>query len=162
MAGMSVGWAVHEAGHFVVAASQGGHAHFDGVTITYPHAGFSPRQRLRTASAGFQFQWLVSEAVLLPREARLTDHPVSAFEGGVVSAHLAISATYLAGLYRHPESDVSGISAGSGVPPGQVVVLLAVPALIDGWRLFGRSTPGWLPTLSLSIKGSMVGWVWQF
>lgn len=162
VAGFFSGYAAHELGHFVVADSFGFDAEFDGVTIVYPGAVMTEAEQLKVSSAGFQVQWLVSETALRYREDRkLTDFGDN-YNAGLVGAHLAITAAYLTVLLNHEDGDLQGMSKASGISNDKLAVLVAIPALLDTWRLFGNDVPEWVPTLSAGTKGIGLTWVWTY
>ena len=153
--GMIVG---HEIGHFAVAESMNIKAEFDGVTVVYPNSNLTPRQHLRVASAGFQSQWLLSElAFHYLDKPNAEQHSVAT---GAVLAHIAITTAYLTFLKNNKDGDVVGMATALGKSRSNVALTLALPALLDTWRLFGEP-PDWVPHLSRIGKGSGVVWVWN-
>ena len=153
--GMIVG---HEIGHFAVAESMNIKAEFDGVTVVYPNSSLTSRQRLRVASAGFQSQWLLSElAFHYLEKPDVEQHSVAT---GAVLAHIAITTAYLTFLKNNKDGDVVGMATALGKSRSNVALTLALPALLDTWRLFGEP-PDWVPHLSRIGKGSGVAWVWN-
>jgi hypothetical protein len=155
-AGMVLG---HELGHFALAASMDIDAEFDGVTVVYPGTDLSSQQQARVASAGFQSQWLLSELAF-----HFLDKPDAApnsIAAGVVLGHLGITAAYLSFLKNEKEGDVAGMANAFGKNRTDLALLLAVPALLDGWRLFGKP-PDWVPVLSRAGKGLGLAWIWSW
>ncbi len=150
----------HELGHVAVATIQGNRVAFDGASLVYPDAKLGGAEQFHVASAGFQAQWLLSEAALW-RHAHHPARPVSDFGAGVVVAHLTITGAYLTVLNSHHLGDIQGMSSGSGMAPGQLLALVSIPALLDGWRLFGHP-PRWLPSATRIIKGAGIAAVWAY
>ena len=149
----------HEAGHMAVAAVTGINANIDDLTVVYPGENLTPRHQLRVASAGFQTQWLLSEVAF----GYLHDAGISkrSLATGAVITHLGISAAYLTFLKDHEDGDVMGIANALGRDRDEVAVLVAIPALLDTWRLLGNP-PRWVPSLSAASKGLMAAWVWNW
>jgi hypothetical protein len=162
IAGFFSGYAAHELGHIVVADSFGFDAEFDGVTIVYPGAVMTEAEQLQVSSAGFQVQWLVSEAALRYRKDRKLSDFGDNYNAGLVSAHLAITAAYMTVLLNHEDGDLQGMSEASGISNDKLAVLVAIPALLDAWRLFGNKVPKWVPGLSAGTKGIGFTWVWTY
>ena len=156
LVGMAGCVAAHESGHALVALSSGysvGHA---GPSLTYQPAFRSRSDQLRVASAGFQTQWLASEI------AFATMDKGGNLAAGFVAGHLATSLAYLVVLKNQPRGDTVGMAHASGLSVNQVASILALPALLDGWRLFGRDVPRWVPALSLALKGTEISAAWAF
>ena len=149
----------HEAGHMAVAAVTGINANIDDFTVVYPGENLTPRHQLRVASAGFQTQWLLSEVAF----GYLNDAEISkrSLATGAVITHLGISAAYLTFLKDHEDGDVMGIANALGRGRDEVAALVAIPALLDTWRLLGNP-PTWVPSLSTASKGLMAAWVWNW
>jgi hypothetical protein len=158
--GVISGVSIHEAGHFAVAYAQGISPKWHNLSIVYPVA-LTDREHLRVASAGFQAQWVMSEMVLR-RYERADDKAMGAFETGMVVSHLATTAAYLTILKDHPEGDLTGVSAATGISTDELALLVAIPAALDAWRLFGKDIPAWVPTLSAGYKGLGMAAVWTF
>ena len=156
------GIAGHELGHYLVATSKGYEVHFDGPTLVYSGADLSGADQLQVASAGFQAQWILTELVLRDRDGRESKSPPGNFGAGVVSAHLGITFAYLTFLKNHKQGDVTGMAEASGFSKNQIAATLAVPAVLDAWRLFGNQVPGWVSHVSLLGKGVGIAWVWTF
>ena len=140
--GMVIG---HELGHLGVAASMDIDTQFDGLTVVYPGTNLTSKQQLRVASAGFQSQWLLSELAFHYLDH--SDADKSSIAAGAVLAHLGITAAYLTFLKNEETGDVAGISNALGKSRSDVALLLAVPAFLDTWRLFGEP-PDWVPRIS--------------
>ncbi len=156
-AGMSGAVAAHELGHIVVAKSDGYSIQHDGLSITYSPATFRTRkEHLRVASAGFQGQWLASEA------AFALGGSDSYLAKGIICGHLATTLAYAAVLRKHSLGDTVGISKSSGLNVNQVAALVSLPALLDAWRLFGQDVPRWVPGLSFALKGAGISAAWMF
>lgn len=158
--GLAAGLVGHELGHTGVATSKGVDWEFDRGSIVYPGAELSDADRLQLASAGFQMQWLMAEGALryLDRE----DADRRNLAAGIVLSHLAISAAYLTFLRDHEDGDVEGIATATGYSNETVALALAVPAVLDGWRLFGSSVPRWVPRAALLTKGAGIWWAWTY
>ena len=80
---------------------------------------------------------------------------------GAIIAHLGISAAYLTFLKDHEDGDIMGIANALGEDKDAVAALVAIPALLDAWRLLGNP-PEWAPSLSAASKGLMAAWVWSW
>ena len=158
--GLASAIAAHELGHYVVATSKGYKVGHDGLSIIYPDANFSPGDQLQVASAGFQTQWLLAELVLRNSSDRRVQP--SDLSAGVVSAHLAITATYIVTLKDHKLGDVVGMAEATGLSNNQIMLGLAIPGVLDAWRLFGNDVPTWVPELSMLGKGLGMAWVWTY
>ena len=154
--GMVIG---HELGHLGVAASMDIDTQFDGLTVVYPGTNLTSKQQLRVASAGFQSQWLLSELAFHYLDH--SDADKSSIAAGAVLAHLGITAAYLTFLKNEETGDVAGISNALGKSRNDVALLLAAPALLDTWRLFGEP-PDWAPQLSRAGKGLAMVWLWAW
>lgn len=162
LAGFFSGYAAHEMGHIIVAESFGFDYKFEGVTIVYPGAIMTDAEHLQVSSAGFQTQWLVSEAALRYREQRkLTDFGDS-YNAGLIGAHLVITAAYLTVLRNHRDGDLQGMSQATGVSNDKLAVLVAIPAVLDAWRLFGNNVPDWVPLFSVGAKGISISMIWRY
>ena len=160
--GFAGGIAAHEFGHYVVARSKGYEVGRDGFSIIYPGADFSPGDQLQVASAGFQAQWLLAELVLRDGRGNGSEAPPGDLGAGVVCAHLAITAAYLAYLKNHRQGDVAGMASATGYSENRIALALAVPGVLDAWRLFGNDVPEWVPELSAFGKGLGVAWIWTY
>ena len=157
-AGFAAGLAAHEAGHLLVAKSLGVETQWHGLSITYPDPDLSPQEHFRVASAGIQTQWLVSEAAFLWDRGRVE----SDFAAGAILAHLVTSAAYLTVLKDHSEGDLRGMETASGIHRDKIAAYIAVPFLLDTWRLFDPDAPKWAGYLSIGLKGYGIGYVWNF
>jgi hypothetical protein len=162
IAGFLSGYAAHELGHIVAAESLGFDAEFDGVTLVYPEAQMTDAEHLQVASSGFQASWLISEGALRYRENRAMTEFGDSYNAGLVFSHLTIAAAYMTALMHHKDGDVEGIATATGASNEQIAAILAIPAILDGWRLLGKDVPPWVPTLSLGSKtvGLAVVWSW--
>jgi hypothetical protein len=160
--GVASGIALHEAGHFVVATSKGYRVSHDGLSITYPGANFTRSGQLQLASAGFQTQWVLSELVLRDRDGREHVKPPSDFGAGVVFSYIGVSAAYLTFLKNQYNGDVYGMSRASTYSHDRIALMMAVPAVLDAWRLFGNDVPQWVPALSVASKGIGAAWIWSY
>ncbi len=152
----------HELGHMSVATMRGIDFEFDGVSIVYPEPALSDKNRLLVASAGFQVQWLASEIAFHYLEKRKDDATSVNAAAGVVLSHLGITAAYLTFLRNHAKGDIEGMSEATGISNDRLALAVAIPALLDGWRLFGTATPAWVPTVSALTKGAGVAWAWTY
>ena len=159
--GLAAGVLFHEMGHVAVATAKGYDVGLDKLTIVYPHANMSKSDHLEVASAGFQAQWLMSEAVLRSQERSRGKHKLTNTEAGLVCAHLLITTAYLTVLKDHAGGDVVGISESSGLSHDKVAALIAIPAALDYWRLTGHHVPTWVPMLSVTAKGIGIGKIWK-
>ncbi len=157
--GFLVGYAAHELGHLAVARAKGLEIGLRGPSIVYSGGTVTPAQRLQLATAGFQVQWLMSEAVL---RSCCDGRRPSAFEAGIVGAHIAISFAYPLLLKNHRHGDVVSISRATGYSTSRIALALAIPAVLDAWRLFGEDVPAWVPALSLSAKALGLVWIWRY
>lgn len=154
--GFAGGIALHEAGHLAVASSRGYQVHTEGVSLVYSPDFASRRDQLRISTAGFQAQWLASEAAFHYR-AKAPD-----LTAGIITSHLAITAAYLTVLKDHPKGDLVGASHASGLTTGQLILIATIPAVLDGWRLFGTDVPAWVAPLSMSYKGGCLAAAWTY
>lgn len=160
--GLVSGIAIHELGHFVAADAAGSDAEFDGVTVVYPYADLSDQDQLHVASAGFQFQWLASELALRHRHNNHLTDAGNNFSAGIVWAHLGVTAAYLTILRDHEDGDLYGMSQATGLSNSELALLVAIPAVLDAWRLMGADVPDWVPTLSIGSKGLGIVSTWNF
>ncbi len=160
--GFASGYLAHEAGHYVVAKSKGYNVELDGITITYPDAQMPDSDRLQVSSAGFQAQWLATEAAFLYRGKKKLSPASDNFTAGVISAHLAITTAYLTVLRDHQDGDTYAMAEATELSTGQIAALLAVPAILDTWRLFGDDVPQWVPALSVGAKGAGFIAIWTY
>lgn len=158
--GTIAGIAVHELGHITVAELTGHDVEYEGATIVYPDIEPEGKDRLRLASAGFQAQWILSESLLRIHEQK--EEPMGGFSAGAVASHIFISAAYLTFLYDHEDGDLVGISEATGWSKEAVAAWLALPAMMDTWRLMGSSVPKWVPMVSIMSKGIGIAVVWSF
>jgi hypothetical protein len=154
---------IHELGHMAVAEYHDIDYQYDGVTIIYPGADFTDSEHLRVASAGFQAQWIASEFALgkLARNETLTPNSRS-FSRGIVAGHAAITFAYMTFLKDHDDGDIAGMSQASGLSNNELALLVAIPAVLDTWRLTANDVPGWVPNLSLAFKGLGLAAIWTF
>jgi hypothetical protein len=152
----------HELGHYVVATAKGYDVHFDGVTLDYSGPNMSDADHLQVASAGFQAQWLMTEFALRDSSGRESEVPPGEFGAGVVCAELGVTLAYLTFLKNHNQGDVYGMAEATGLSRNEIALALAIPAILDGWRLFGNRVPKWVPQVSLLTKGIGIAWVWTY
>lgn len=160
--GVASGVVAHEFGHFVVATSKGYKVGNDGFSLVYPGAAFTDSDHLQVASAGFQTQWLLSELILHDSNRNEQKEPPGDFGAGIVCAHLAITAAYLFYLKDHYQGDIVGIAEATGYSNNQIALALAIPGVLDAWRLFGNQVPDWVPQLSVASKSLGMAWVWTY
>jgi hypothetical protein len=160
--GIVSGIVAHEVGHFVVAKTKGYRVSHDGFSITYPGADFTPSGQLQLASAGFQTQWVLSELVLRDKNGRENIRPPSDFGAGVVLSYVGVSAAYLTFLKNQSTGDIYGMSNASGMSHDRLALMMAVPAVLDAWRLFGDDVPAWVPVMSVMSKGVVAAWIWSY
>lgn len=160
--GLFTGIAGHELGHITVAEASDINARYDGVTIIYPDENLSDRERLRVASAGFQAQWLISEAALRYRSSHELTSAGNNFNAGLVWAHLGITAAYLTVLKNHEDGDIAGMSRATGISNDRLALMVAIPAALDAWRLMGADVPKWVPAISVGSKGIGIASIWTF
>ncbi|HJV33999.1 hypothetical protein [Geomonas sp.] len=156
MAGALSGIALHELGHVVVATTEGYDIHHDGPSITYSPPFRSKSDRLHVSTAGFQSQWLVTEGAFYLRD-KAPD-----FTGGLIAAHLGITAVYLFGLKNNSQSDITSASIATGLSRTSVMLLALPPAILDGWRFLGNDPPSWLAPVSIGYKAGMITGIWVF
>ena len=150
------GIAIHELGHATVATAEGYKTHNDGLSLVYSPEFSSHRDRLRISTAGFQTQWLTTEAAFHYR-AKAPD-----FTLGLITSHLAITAAYITVLKNHPQSDTVGASKSSGLSTDQIILIATVPAILDGWRLFDKEVPSWVAPLSIAYKAGCLTAIWTY
>ena len=160
--GLLSGIVAHEAGHYAVATSKGYKVSHDGLSIVYPDAVFRGSDQLKVASAGFQAQWLVTEMVLRDRNGKEIKQPPGSFGAGVVCAHLGITLAYLTVLKNHSQGDIAGMAQATGNTKTQLSLAMAVPGILDAWRLFGNDVPEWVPQVSLVSKGVGIYRIWNY
>lgn len=154
--GFAGGIAIHEMGHMAVASAEGDRVGYDGLSLVYSPQFASRSDWLRVSTAGFQAQWLATEAAFYYRE-KAPDLAI-----GVISSHIAITAAYLTFLKNNPQGDTVGASRASGLSTNQLILAAAVPALLDGWRLFGTDIPAWVAPLSIGFKGGCMTAIWAY
>lgn len=160
--GIASGIVAHEAGHLVVAKTKGYRVSHEGLSITYPGTDFTRAGQLQLASAGFQTQWVLSEWVLRDEHGHERTKPPGDFGAGVVFSYIGVSAAYLTFLKNQYNGDVYGMSRASGYSHDRIALMMAIPAVLDAWRLFGDDVPEWVPTLSVMSKGIGAAWIWSY
>lgn len=160
--GVVSGIVAHEAGHYVVATSKGYKVSHDGLSIVYPGAKFTASDHLQVASAGFQTQWLFTELILRDSNGKEMREPPGNFGAGMVCAHLATTLAYLTVLKDHKQGDIAGMAQATGRSNNQIALALAIPGVLDTWRLFGNQVPEWVPHVSLLGKGIGIARIWTF
>jgi hypothetical protein len=160
--GFVSGIVAHELGHYVVALSKGYKVSHDGLSIVYPGAVLNNSNHLQLASAGFQSQWLLTEYLLRDKNGKEVKEAPGNFSAGVVCSHLGITVAYLTVLKNNKQGDIAGIANSTGLTNTQVALALAVPGVLDAWRLFGTEVPEWVPHLSLLAKGVGIVRIWTY
>ncbi len=160
--GVATGYMAHELGHVLVAKGKGYCVELDGPSLVYPDLKEGSPDQLQIATAGFQAQWIVSEAALRYRENRRLSDRENNFSAGLVVFHLAATAAYTTFLKDHEKGDMVGAAAATGLSTDQVALLAAIPALLDGWRLFAKNPPDWVPVLSAGTKGVGIFAIWCY
>lgn len=155
--------ALHEASHWIVASSLGYKPEWDNVSIVYSGNGPMPDDdRIRIASAGILAQWLASEAAFSWGRNGTDEHDVGTFSAGIIAGEILTTAAYLTFLKAHEEGDIHGIHEAIGLSHDQIAGLIAIPAVLDSWRLLDSQPPKWLPVAAKIYKGSGVVFVWTF
>ncbi|HLP98808.1 MAG TPA: hypothetical protein VK149_10215 [Sideroxyarcus sp.] len=160
--GVVSGIAAHEVGHMAVAKSKGYRVSHDGMSITYPGVNFTRSGQLQLASAGYQTQWLLSEIALRDEHWQERKTPPGDFGAGIICSSIGVSLAYLTFLKNQYNGDVYGVSRASGMSHDRAALLMAVPAAMDAWRLFGDDVPEWVPNLSVMGKGLAMAWIWTY
>jgi hypothetical protein len=160
--GFAFGYMAHELGHVLVAKGKGYSIELDGLSLVYPDLSEGTRDQLHIATAGFQAQWIVSEAALCYRENRRLSDRENNFSAGLVVFHLAATAAYMTVLKNHEKGDTVGAAQATGLSTDQVALMAAIPAVLDGWRLFAADPPNWVPALSAGVKGVGIFAIWQY
>jgi len=160
--GFASGIVAHEMGHMFIATTKGYNVSHDGLSLTYPGAHFTRAGQLQLASAGFQTQWALSELVLRDQNGNEHKRPPSDFGAGVVSSYLGVSLAYLTFLENQQTGDVYGMSNATGLSRDRIALMLAIPAVLDTWRLFGDDVPPWVPAMSVISKGMAAAWIWTY
>jgi hypothetical protein len=160
--GLLSGLAIHEAGHYVVAHSKGYKVSHGGLSIVYPDAVFRGTDQLKVASAGFQTQWLMTELVLRDRNGKEIKTPPGNFGAGMVCAHLGITLAYLTVLKNNSQGDIAGMTQATGRSKTQLSLAMAIPGILDAWRLLGNDVPEWVPQVSLLSKGIGIAKIWTY
>jgi hypothetical protein len=145
-----------------LAENKGDFVERGGPPLVYPALREETTNQLQIASAGFQGQWIVSKAALCYREHHhLSDHGNN-FTAGVVAFHLAATAAYTTVLKNHKKGGMVGTARATGLSTDQVALLAVIPSLLDGWRLFAKGPPAWVPALSAGVKGVGILAIWQY
>jgi hypothetical protein len=160
--GIVSGIAAHELGHMAVATSKGYKVSYDGLSIVYPGAQFTRASQLQVASAGFQTQWVLSEFALRDEHGREHSKRPGDFAAGIVGSYIGVSIAYLTILKDRETGDVYGMSTATGLSRDRIALMMAIPAVLDAWRLFGDDVPAWVPALSVMSKGVAAAWVWSY
>jgi hypothetical protein len=160
--GFTTGYMAHELGHVLVAKTKGYSVELDGPSLVYPDLEEGTIDQLQIATAGFQAQWLVSEVALRYRENHRLSDRGNNFSAGLVVFHLATTVAYMTFLKDHEQGDTVGAAKATGLSTDQVALLAAIPALLDGWRLFATDPPAWVPALSVGTKGLGILAIWSY
>ena len=102
-------------------------------------------------------QWHLSELAFdqlqKPSMGRSRD-----FSAGAILEHLAITRAYLTFLKSDAYGEVTGMAEETGYSRNQIVKFLALPAVLDGWRLWA-DPPSWVPR---GAKGWGIAWAWNW
>jgi hypothetical protein len=159
----------HELGHVVTDLFFGKSISFVRVDLgpfpffaIQPCCNLTPREQYVIGSAGFLVGDVSSELILqIAPRLRGRRH---AFLKGVLMFDIALALGYaitgFAGI-GPPQSDVNTMARGLGVPPWQVGLMLAVPAVVDLYRyLVPRSV--WAPWTSVTSKSLLLGAAFTF
>lgn len=162
LSGVAAGVLAYELGHVIVANSERYSVDVAGGSLIYSGPPMSPAQRVQISSAGFQTQWLLSEAILRDHEARHPGEPMDPAAAGVVCSHLLISAAYLTVLRDNLHGDLRAVNQATGRSTSELATMITLPALLDYWRLTARDVPAWVPTVSATSKGVGIGACWRF
>jgi hypothetical protein len=167
--GAAAGFVGHELGHVAADVMAGKSIDFVETKLgplpffaIQPCCNLTRAEQYAVASAGFLVQDVASELIfwIAPR-VRSQRH---AFLKGVLVLHMGLSLGYavtaLAGI-GPPQSDVNTMARGLDVPPWQVGLMLAVPAVVDLYRYL---VPGsvWAPWVSVQAKLLTLGLVFTF
>jgi len=160
--GIVSGIAAHEAGHLLVAKSKGYRVSHDGLSITYPGVDFTRSGQLQLASAGYQTQWILSEFILRDEQWRERKTAPGDYSAGVVLSSVGVSVAYLTFLKNQYNGDVYGVARSTGMSHDRAALLMAIPGLLDGWRLMGKDVPEWVPNLAVASKGVAMTWIWTY
>lgn len=160
--GFVSGIVAHETGHYMVATSKGYKVSHDGLSVVYPGAVFTAPDHLQVASAGFQTQWLLTELILRDRAGKEMKEPPGNFGAGVVCAHIGITLAYMTVLKDHKLGDIAGMAQATGRTNNQIALALAIPGVLDTWRLFGNQVPEWVPYVSVLGKGIGIARIWTY
>jgi hypothetical protein len=122
-----------------------------------PCCHLNSREEYLIGSAGFRVGDVSSE-LILQIAPRLRSHR-HAFLKGVLMFDILLALGYavtgLAGI-GPPQSDVSTMARGLGVPSWQVGLMLAAPATVDLYRYFVPRSK-WAPWTSISGKMMLLG-----
>jgi len=153
---------VHELGHISAATLKGADFEFEGLSITYPDPALTDADRLELASAGFQIQWAAAELAFRYLNDEDKEPRTRHRADGILLSHLAITAAYMTVLKHHSRGDIEGMSRATGISNDRLALAVAVPAILDGWRLFGNTVPQWVPIASVVSKGIGITWVWTY
>lgn len=154
--------ATHELGHFLVAELEDVDAFFDGATVKYRNTNDTARQNLRLSSAGYQMQWLTAEYAFTRLDQLSLSARSRAWNAGLILGHIGITAAYLTFLKNHQDGDSLGTSNAANMSTDQLVALLAIPAVLDSWRLFGEHSPRWASWTSKGFKAAGISAIWTF
>lgn len=154
---------IHEALHWATASALGYDPVYDGFTIKYKaDEPMSESDRLRISSAGILGQWLASEIAFHFGRNGPSDSDVNTFAAGIVVGEILTTAAYMTFLKDNEEGDVYGISEATGWSTDQVAALIAIPAILDTWRLLDSTQPKWLPVAAQVFKGAGIVFVWTY
>jgi hypothetical protein len=162
--GAAAGFVGHELGHMFTDVLLGKSVDFVAVDLggipffaIQPCCNLTRRDQYVIASAGFLVGDVSSELILqIAPRIRSKRH---AFLKGVLVFDVALAVGYaitgFAGI-GPPQSDVNTMARGLDIPPWQVGLMLAVPAVVDVYRYL---VPGsvWAPWVSIQGKLMMLG-----
>ncbi len=121
---------------------------------------FTRAGQLQLASAGYQTQWVLSEFALRDEHWQERKTPPGDFGAGVVLSSVAVSLAYLTIL--PVQRRYLGISRATGMSHDRAALTMAIPAMLDAWRLLGDDVPSWVPQLAVLSKGTAMVWIWSY
>ena len=161
--GVAGGLAVHETSHYIIAKSKGVDLDLEGLSFVFPGTELPRDDHLQIASAGFQAQWIMSEIVFALNESgHKKNKGMDNLSAGFIFSHLVTTAAYLTFLTHHKFGDIEGMSIATGESNALLAYTLAIPAVFDTWRLFGKNVPPWVSKLSIASKGLLITVAWTY
>ena len=141
LAGAASGFVIHEGSHLILDLAFDTEPRLKGVSFgpipffAVTHRSDTPSQEEAFISgAGFVSQHVISEIVLT---RRAPGEPISSFEKGLLSFHVATSVAYAGAAfarYGPHERDTRGIADAKRTDERVVGVLVLAPAVFDMWR----------------------------